>query len=317
MNMVEAVNSALTLEMERDDNVVILGEDVGTDGGVFRVSAGLLEKFGKERVIDTPLAELGIVGTAIGMSLYGLKPVAEIQFMAFIYEAIEQVYSHAARMRARSRGRFTCPLVIRAPYGVGIKGPELHSDSPEAIFCHMPGVKVVIPSNPYNAKGLLISAIRDPDPVLFLEPSRLYRSIKAEVPEEGYTIELGRADVFQEGSDLTIVSWGAMLHRASEAAEGLNAEIIDLQTIKPLDEDLILSSVKKTGRLVIVHEATGFCGVAAEIAALAADKALMHLKAPVKRVTAPDAVTPMALLEDHYMPSVELIKKAYDEVLSY
>ncbi len=237
--------------------------------------------------------------------------------MAFIYEAIEQVFSHASRIRSRSRGRFTCPLVIRTPYGIGIKGPELHAESSEAIFCHMPGLKVVVPSTPYNAKGLLASAIRDPDPVLFLEPSRLYRSIKAEVPEEEFTLPLGRAEIYQEGMDLTVVSWGTMLHRAVDASEGFNAEIIDLMTLKPMDEDTVLESVRKTGRLVIVHEATRYCGLGAEISALVAEEAMLSMKAPIVRVAGPDAVTPMAALDGHFMPDKERIRKAYEKVMEY
>jgi pyruvate dehydrogenase E1 component subunit beta len=317
INIVQAINQALSQEMERDKDVVILGEDVGRDGGVFRVTEGLLDKFGPDRVIDTPLAELGIVGAAVGMAAYGLKPVAEIQFMGFIYAALEQVFSHAARIRSRSRGRFSCPIVVRTPYGIGIKAPELHSESSEALFCHMPGVKVVVPSTPYNAKGLLISAIRDPNPVVFLEPSRLYRAVKSEVPDEAYTIPLGKADIYQEGKDFTVVAWGTMLHRAAEAAEGFDAEIIDLMTLKPLDEETILNSVKKTGRLVIVHEATRNMGLGAEVAALVAEEAIGHLKAPVLRVAGPEAVTPMARLEDNYMPHKDRIRKAYETLMEF
>jgi pyruvate dehydrogenase E1 component beta subunit len=317
LNIVQAINAALSEEMERDPDVVVLGEDVGRDGGVFRVTEGLLERFGPTRVLDTPLSELGIIGAAVGMAAYGLKPVAEIQFMGFIYSALEQVFSHAARIRSRSRGRFTCPLVIRTPYGIGIKAPELHSESSEALFCHMPGIKVVAPSTPYNAKGLLKSAVRDPDPVLFLEPARLYRAVKAEVPDAEYTVPIGRAEVFQEGGALTVVAWGAMLHRAAEAAEGFDCEIIDLLTLRPMDEETIIASVRKTGRLVIVHEATRYCGLGAEISALVAEEAIGHLRAPVLRVAGPDAVAPMALLEDDYMPGVERIKKAYAEVMRY
>lgn len=317
INIVQAINRALAEEMDRDPDVVILGEDVGKDGGVFRVTEGLLERFGPERVLDTPLSELGIVGSAVGMAAYGLKPVVEIQFMGFIYEAIEQVFSHASRVRSRSRGRFTCPMVVRTPYGIGIKAPELHSESSEALFCHMPGVKVVVPSNPYNAKGLLVSAIRDPDPVIFLEPARLYRSIKTEVNEGEYAIPLGKAEVLQKGSDVTVVSWGTALHRAAEASEGFDCEIIDLQTLKPFDEETVLKSVRKTGRLVIVQEATRNCGLGAEIAAVAAEEAMMYLKAPIMRIGGPEAVVPMAMLEDEYMPRAGRIKRAYEIVLEY
>ncbi len=317
LNLVQAINQALSQEMERDRDVIILGEDVAKDGGVFRVTQGLLEKFGPERVIDTPLAELGIIGTAVGLSAYGMKPVAEIQFMGFTYAGLEQLFSHASRVRSRSRGRFSCPMVVRTPYGIGIKPPELHSESSESLFCHMPGIKVVIPSNPYSAKGLLISAIRDPDPVVFLEASRLYRSIKSEVPEEEYTVPLGKAAIYQEGNEITVVSWGTMLHRAAEASEDFDCEIIDLQTLRPFDEEAVINSVKKTGRLVIVHEAPRILGFGAEVAALVAEEAFEYLKAPVIRVTAPDAVIPMARLEDHYMPSQERIKKAYEKVMQY
>ncbi|OGP15732.1 MAG: 2-oxoisovalerate dehydrogenase [Deltaproteobacteria bacterium GWA2_55_10] len=317
LNLVQAINQALSQEMEADRDVIILGEDVAKDGGVFRVTQGLLDKFGPERVIDTPLAELGIIGAAVGLSAYGMKPVAEIQFMGFTYAGLEQLFSHASRIRSRSRGRFSCPMVLRTPYGIGIKPPELHSESSEALFCHMPGLKVVIPSNPYSAKGLLISAIRDPDPVVFLEASRLYRSIKADVPEESYTIPLGKAAIYQEGNDITVVSWGTMLHRAAEASEDFDCEIIDLQTLRPFDEETVVNSVKKTGRLVIVHEAPRVLGFGAEVAALVAEEAFEYLKAPVVRVTAPDAVIPMARLEDHYMPSQERIKKAYEKVMQY
>lgn len=317
MNMVQALNLALFEEMERDGDVVVYGEDVGVDGGVFRVTEGLLERFGPERVVDTPLSELGIVGTAIGMAIYGLKPVVEIQFMAFVYSAMEQIFSHLTRLRSRSRGRYTCPVVIRTPYGIGIKAPELHSESSEALFCHMPGIKVVVPSTPYNAKGLLKQAIRDSDPVVFLEPSRLYRSIKTDVPEDDYTIPLGRASIYQEGRDITVVSWGTMLHRAIEASEGFDAEIIDLLTLKPFDEETVLNSVKKTGRLVIVHEATRYCGLGAEISALVVEEAIMYLKAPVLRVAGPEAVIPLAELEDYYTPSKERIRQAYQKVMEY
>ncbi len=317
VTIVKAINQALAEEMERSSDVVILGEDVGVDGGVFRVTDGLLEKFGPQRVMDTPLAELAILGTAIGMATYGLRPIAEIQFMGFTYGALEQIFSHASRIRSRSRGRFTCPLVIRTPYGIGIKAPELHSESSEVLYCHMPGLKVVVPSTPQNARGLLISAIRDDDPVLFLEPASIYRAIKAEVPAGDYAIPLGKASIMQEGSDITLVSWGAMLHKAMEASEGFDCEIIDLMTLKPFDEETILESVRKTGRLVIVHEATRNCGLGAEIAALVAEEALFSLKAPIMRVAGPEAVTPMARLEDEYIPKPERIQEALKTVMKY
>jgi pyruvate dehydrogenase E1 component beta subunit len=317
LNMVQAVNLALKEEMQRDEDVVILGEDVGKDGGVFRVTEGLLELFGEERVIDTPLAESSIVGAAIGMAVYGLKPIAEIQFMGFIYPAIDQIFSHASRIRNRSRGRFTCPMVIRTPYGAGIKAPDLHSESSEALFCHMHGIKVVVPSSPYNAKGLLISSIRDPDPVIFLESTRLYRLIKEDVPEGEYTIPIGKARIVQEGKDATVIAWGSMLHRALQAAEGFDAEVIDLMTLNPFDEETILKSVKKTGRVVIVHEAPKTGGFGAELSATIAEDAILYLKSPIIRVTGYDVVMPLPKLEDYYMPTVDRIRKGIEEAMKY
>lgn len=317
LNMVQAINLALKEEMEQDDRIVILGEDIGMDGGVFRITEGLWEKFGPERVMDTPLAESGIVGAAIGMAIYGLKPVAEIQFMGFIYPAIDQIFSHAARIRSRSRGRFTCPMVVRTPYGAGIKAPDLHSESTEALFCHMPGIKVVVPSTPYNAKGLLISAIRDPDPVIFLESTRLYRLIKEEVPEGDYTVPLGKARIAQEGKDMTVIAWGSMLHRVLQAVEGFDAEVIDLMTLSPFDEEAVYESVKKTGRVVIVQEAPKTCGFGAELSASIAEDVMLHLRAPVIRVAGYDTVMPLPKLEDHYMPTAERIRKALNEVMKY
>ena len=317
LNMVQAINLALREEMQRDSSVVILGEDVGRDGGVFRVTEGLLELFGDERIIDTPLAESVIVGAAIGMAAYGLKPVAEIQFMGFIYPTIDQIFSHASRIRNRTRGRFTCPMVVRTPYGAGIKAPDLHSESTEALFCHMPGVKVVVPSSPYNAKGLLISSIRDPDPVIFLESTRLYRLIKEDVPEGEYTVPLDKARIVQEGKDVTVIAWGSMLHRALQAVEGFDAEVIDLMTLSPFDEETIFRSVKKTGRVIIVHEAPKTYGFGAELSATIAEDAMLYLKAPIIRVTGYDVVTPLPKLEDYYMPTVERIRKGIEEVMKY
>ena len=317
LNMVQAINLALKEEMERDDSVIIMGEDVGRDGGVFRVTEGLYEKFGAERVMDTPLSESGIVGTAIGMAAYGLRPVAEIQFMGFIYPALDQIFSHAARLRSRSRGRYTCPLVVRTPYGAGIRAPEIHSESTEALFCHMPGIKVVVPSTPTTAKGLLKSAIRDPDPVVFLESTRVYRQIKEDVSGEEYTIPLGKARVAKEGKDVTLVAWGSMLHRCLKAAEGTDAEVIDLMTLSPFDEETLYVSVKKTGRAVVVHEAPKTCGVGAEISASIAEEAMLYLKAPIMRVTGYDAVIPLPKLEDYYMPTVDRIKRSVEEVMKY
>ena len=317
MNMVQAINLALREEMERDDSVVMLGEDIGKDGGVFRITDGMIEKFGPERIVDTPLAESCIIGAAIGMAAYGLKPVAEIQFMGFIYPSMDQIFSHASRIRSRSRGRFTCPMVIRTPYGAGIKAPELHSESTEAMFCHMPGIKVVVPSTPSNAKGLLIASIRDSDPVVFLESTRLYRLIKEDVPEGDYTLELGKARIAREGNDMTVVAWGSMLHRVLLAVEGFDAEVIDLMTLSPFDEETLYKSVKKTGRVVIVHEAAKTCGFGAELSASIAEHAVLHLKAPVLRVAGYDAVLPLSKLEDYYVPNVHRIQKALEEVMKY
>lgn len=317
LNMVQAINLALKEEMQRDNSIVILGEDVGRDGGVFRTTEGLYDKFGAERVIDTPLSESGIIGATIGMVAYGLRPVAEIQFMGFIYAAIDQIFSHAARIRYRSRGRFTCPIVIRTPYGAGVKALELHSESTEAFFCHMPGIKVVVPSTPYHAKGLLISSIRDPDPVIFLEAMRLYRLIKEDIPEGEYTLPLGKARIVQEGNDVTIISWGSMLHRTLQAVEGYDAEVIDLMTLSPFDEETVFNSVKKTGRVVIVHEAPKTSGFGAELSASIAEEAILYLKAPIIRATGYDVVIPLPKLEDYYLPFVERIRSALEETLKY
>lgn len=317
LNMVQAINQALAGEMARDDRVVLLGEDVGRDGGVFRVTEGLQERFGPERVLDTPLCESAIMGAAIGMAAYGLRPVPEIQFMGFTYSAFEQLFAHAARLRSRSRGRFSCPLVVRTPYGGGIKAPELHEESTEAIFCHIPGLKVVVPSGPYSAKGLLLAALRDPDPVLFLEPTRLYRMVKEEVPEGDYQLELGKARVARKGSAVTVVAWGSMLERVLKAVDGYDAEVVDLLTLNPLDLETLLASVRKTGRAVIVHEAIKTCGLGAEIAATLAEEAMLHLRAPILRVTAPDVPVPLAKLIDQYLPVPDKIRAALDEVLKY
>lgn len=317
LNMVQSLNLALREEMKRDPNVVCLGEDIGLDGGVFRVTEGLISEFGKDRVIDTPLSESAIVGTAIGMAVYGLRPVAEIQFMGFIYGAIEQIFSHASRIRNRSRGRFTCPIVIRTPYGAGIKAPELHSESTEAVFCHMPGIKVVVPSGPYDAKGLLIASIREPDPVIFLESTRIYRSIKEDVPEGEYVVPIGKANIVKEGGSLTAISWGYMLHRLVEAVEGLDVEVIDLRTLSPFDEETILESVKKTGKALIVHEAPLTVGFGAELSAFLAEDAMLYLSAPIKRVTGYDVVMPLPKLEEYYMPSVKRIRDSVEELLRY
>ena len=322
LNIVQAINDALKTEMRRDPTVLVLGEDVGVNGGVFRVTENLYKEFGPDRSIDTPLSEAGIVGTAIGMALNGLKPVAEIQFDGFMAPAFDQIISHAARIRWRSRGRFHVPLVIRAPYGGGIRGPEHHSESPEAYYAHTPGLKVVIPSNPYDAKGLLIAAIRDPDPVIYLEPKRLYRAFRAEVPEEDYIVPIGKARIAREGSDVTLIAWGAMIPIALQAAEKMAAqnvsvEVIDLRTLVPLDIETVIESVKKTGRVVIVHEAPRTCGFGSELAALVNDKAFEYLEAPIVRVTGPDTVIPQARLEDYYLPDVGRCLRSIERVLSY
>ena len=322
LTMVQAINLALKQEMEKDNRVLVLGEDVGKDGGVFRVTEGLFDRFGPQRVIDTPLSESGIVGTAIGLAVYGLRPVAEIQFDGFIYPAFDQIISHAARIRTRSRGRFTCPLVIRAPYSGGIHAPEHHSESMEAIYAHTPGLKVVIPSTPYDAKGLIIASIRDPDPVIFLEPKKVYRAIKQEVPEEEYVIPLEKANVVRQGNDVTLISWGAMMKTTLEAAdiiqkEGVSTEVIDVRSLSPLDADTIIASAKKTGRVVVAQEAPRTCGFASEIAALINEKALLSLEAPVKRVTGFDTVMPLYKLENLYIPDVHRILKAVESVVKF
>ena len=322
LNMVEAINLALREEMERNSRVVILGEDVGKEGGVFRVTDGLQAKFGVDRVIDTPLAEAGIVGVALGMAVNGLIPIAEIQFEGFLYPCLDQINNHIARIRNRSRGRFACPLVIRTPYGGGIHAPEHHSDSPEAILAHMPGIKVVIPSTPYEAKGLLLSCIRDPDPVIFMEPKRIYRAIREEVPEVDYTLPLGKARMVQEGKDVTVIAWGAMVREALRAGEQLKAdkidmEIIDLRTISPMDVEAIVSSVRKTGRCVIVHEAPKTCGVGAEIIALINEKAFLSLQAPVERVTGFDIPVPLPKSEHYYLINPKRIAMAVKKVMNF
>jgi len=322
LNMVEALNLALREELERDSRVIIFGEDVGKEGGVFRVTDGLQKKFGPDRVIDTPLAELAIAATAVGMAVYGLRPIGEIQFEGFLYPCLDQINNHIGRMRNRSRGRFTCPLVIRTPYGGGIHAPEHHSDSPEAILAHIPGIKVVIPSTPYEAKGLLLSSIRDPDPVIFMEPKRIYRAIREEVPEGDYTIPLGKARLVQEGRDVTIIAYGAMLREALNAAEQLKGdkidpEIIDLRTISPMDVETIVASIKKTGRGVVVHEAPKTCGLAAEIIALINEKAFLSLQAPIERVTGFDIPVPLMKTEHYDLPNPKRIVMAVKKVMSF
>lgn len=322
MTMVQAINRTLAQEMERDDRIIILGEDVGRDGGVFRATDGLFDAFGPERVIDTPLAESAIIGASIGMTALGLRPVPEIQFMGFIYPAFDQIISHVARLRNRTRGRFTVPLTIRTPYGAGIKALEHHSESTEALFCQIPGLTVVVPSSPYDAKGLLAASIRSEDPVIFLEPTKLYRAEKQEVPEDPYELPLRRAAVVREGKDLTVVAWGAMIpvaRKAAEAAaaEGIEIEIIDLRTLCPMDRDTIVASVKRTGRAMVVHEAPKTCGLGAEIAATIGERALLSLNGPVLRVTGHDITVPLPKSEDHYYPGPERVLRAVRQLMEY
>jgi pyruvate dehydrogenase E1 component beta subunit len=322
LSMIEAINATLHELMAKDDRIVVMGEDVGVDGGVFRATVGLIEKFGEERVIDTPLAESAIIGTAIGMAIYGMRPVAEIQFEGFMFKAFDHVYSHASRMRKRSQGLYGVPMVIRAPYGAGVRALEHHSDAPEAIFAHVPGMKVVIPSTPSDAKGLLTSAIEDPDTVVFLEPKRLYRLFKEEVPEGEYRIPLGKARVVRPGNDVTVVTYGGMVSVCEKAAqhvsgEGVDAEVLDLRTVWPFDIDAIVGSVTKTGRLVIVHEAPKSFGVGAEIAALVAERCLLSLLAPIRRVTGYDVVPPLARLEEYNYPDPDRVVRAIHDTMQF
>ncbi|MGB8285609.1 MAG: alpha-ketoacid dehydrogenase subunit beta [Candidatus Aquirickettsiella gammari] len=323
ITLIEAITQALRYEMSADKEVVLLGEDIGRNGGVFRATVGLFEKFGADRVLDTPLAESMIAGLAIGMATQGLKPVAEFQFMGFSYPALDQIINHAARLRNRTRGRLHCPLVFRMPYGAGIHAPEHHSESTEAIFAHIPGLRVVIPSSPARAYGLLLAAIRNPDPVIFLEPTRLYRLNKQKVEDTGVALPLDQCFVLREGSDITLISWGAMLHETLLAADrllkekGLSAEVIDVATIKPLELNTILTSVEKTGRCVIIHEAARYCGVGAEIAAQLSEKAFLFLQAPIQRVTGYDVTVPYAQLEKQYLPSVTRINNVIEQTLEF
>jgi pyruvate dehydrogenase E1 component beta subunit len=322
MNMVEALNQALDQALKRDKSVILLGEDIGKDGGVFRVTDGLQKKYGNERVIDTPLAESGIVGTSIGLAINGMRPIAEIQFDGFIPPAWDQLVSHASRIRNRSRGRYTCPMIVRAPYGGGIRALEHHAESMEAVYAHTQGMTVVIPSNPHNAKGLMLAATKYPDPILFLEPKKVYRAIKMNVPDEPYEIPIGKAGIAKEGTDVTLISWGSMMKETLETADKLaekniNAEVIDVRTIQPLDEETIIASVKKTGRAIIVHEAPRSGGWGAEIAARIQEHCLLELKAPVQRVTGFDVPFPYFQLEFDYLPSVERILAAVDETMRF
>jgi pyruvate dehydrogenase E1 component beta subunit len=318
LTLVQAVRDGLKSEMQRDGDVLVLGEDVGKNGGVFRATEGLYDEFGEDRVIDTPLAESGIVGTSIGLAAYGLRPVPEIQFSGFMYPAFDQIVSHAARLRNRSRGQFTCPMVVRSPYGGGIRAPEHHSESKEAFYVHEAGLKVVIPSTPYDTKGLLAASIRDPDPVIFLEPKLIYRAFREDVPEEPYTVELGEAAIRRQGSDVSVFTWGAMTRPTLEAAEsvaedGIDCEVVDMRTLSPMDTETLLESFKKTGRAVIVHEAPKTGGLAGEITATIQEEALYHQEAPINRVTGFDVPYPLYAREDYYLPENTRIEDAIRE----
>ncbi|MGD6957621.1 alpha-ketoacid dehydrogenase subunit beta [Rossellomorea aquimaris] len=322
LTMVQAITDAMRVMLQESEDVLLMGEDIGTNGGVFRATDGLQQEFGEDRVLDTPLSEAGFIGAAIGMGLNGYRPVAEVQFLGFIYPAYEQIMTHASRIRARTLGNFTCPLVIRAPYGAGVRAPEIHSDSTEALFTHMPGIKVVCPATPYDAKGLLIAAIEDPDPVLFLEPMRCYRSSREEVPEEKYTVEIGKGKVVTEGEDVTIIAWGAMVKVAEDAAKeaadkGISCEVLDLRTLYPLDKDLISSSVQKTGRTVVVHEAHATGGVGNDVLAIINDKSFLYQKAPTERVTGFDTPVPYFGFEDFYLPDSKRVLAAVEKVARY
>ena len=319
LTLVQAINLALIQEMEKDERVLLLGEDIGLNGGVFRATEGLFQRFGGDRVVDSPLAESGIIGTAIGLAMGGLRPIPDIQFEGFMGPAFDQLTNQCARTNTRTRGGLTCPLVLRVPVGGGIHAPELHSDSPEAIYTHTPGLKIVMPSSPYDAKGLLISAIRDPDPVVFFEPKRIYRAFREEVPEDEYTVPIGKARMVCEGDELTMVTWGASVIQCMNAIEasGRSIELIDLRTIQPFDMDAVAASVQKTGRCVIVHEAPKTCGLGAEIATGIMEHCFLHLEAPVQRVCGFDTIMPYYKLELEYLPDAERIGKAITETMAY
>jgi pyruvate dehydrogenase E1 component beta subunit len=321
LNLVEAINFTLAQEMEADKSIIVLGEDVGLNGGVFRVTDGLQKRFGADRVVDTPLSESGIIGTSIGLAWAGMRPVPEIQFEGFLGPAYDQIVNQAARCRTRTRGAFTCPITVRVPIGGGIHAPELHSDSPEAIYVHTPGLKVVMPSRPYDAKGLLASSIRDPDPVIFFEPKRVYHAFREEVPEEPYTIPLGSAKVLNPGSDITVIAWGAMVFQCLAAMdrlpENISVELIDLRSLYPIDIPTITESVKKTGRAVIVHEAPKTAGLGAEISSLIQEHCFLYLHAPVQRVSGFDTVMPFYKLELEYLPDAGRISHAIRDCVAY
>ena len=322
MTLIQAINDGMRVLLEEDEATLVLGEDVGKNGGVFRATEGLQEKFGVDRVIDTPLSESGIIGTSIGLAVNGFRPIAEIQFLGFIYPAYEQIMTHASRIRMRSMSRFTVPMVIRAPYGAGIRAPEIHSDSTEILFTHMPGIKVVCPSSPYDAKGLLIAAMEDPDPVLVLEPMKNYRSVREDVPVNKYKVEIGKAKVVQEGADVTLIAWGAMVSIAQKAAElagkkGIHCEIIDLRTLYPLDREAIAKSVQKTTRAVIIHEAHPTGGLGNDIVSIINDTSFLYLRAPVERITGFDVPVPFFTLEEHYLPTPARVMEGIDKVIHF
>lgn len=322
MTMIQAINDGMRLMLEEDDRTIILGEDIGKNGGVFRATEGLQEKFGAERVVDTPLSEAGIIGTSIGLAVNGFRPIAEIQFLGFIYPAYEQIMTHVSRLRMRSMSHFTVPMVIRAPYGAGIRAPEIHSDSTEILFTHMPGIKVVCPSNPYDAKGLLIAAMEDPDPVLVLETMKNYRSKREEIPVGKYTVEIGKGKIVRDGTDVTIIAWGAMISIAEKAAEkaekkGISCEIIDLRTLYPIDRDIIAQSVQKTTRAVIIHEAHNTGGLGNDLVSIINDTSFLYLRAPIERITGFDVPVPFFTLEEHYLPTPARVIEGIEKVVHF
>ncbi|KKB41147.1 alpha-ketoacid dehydrogenase subunit beta [Bacillus thermotolerans] len=322
LTIVQAVNDGMRTLLEADDRIMLLGEDIGKNGGVFRATEGLQEVFGADRVVDTPLSEAGIIGASVGLAVNGFKPIAEIQFLGFIYPAYEQVMTHVSRLRMRTMGRYTVPMVIRAPYGAGVRAPEIHSDSVEALFTHMPGIKVVCPSTPYDAKGLLIAAAEDPDPVLMLEPMRSYRAKREEVPSGRYTVEIGKGKRVKEGTDITLIAWGAMMpvvEKAAEQAEksGISCDVIDLRTLYPLDRDLIAESVQKTGRAVIVHEAHFTGGLGNDIVSVINDTSFLYLRAPIERVTGFDVPVPFFALEEHFLPTPARVVQAIEKAVHF
>jgi 2-oxoisovalerate dehydrogenase E1 component beta subunit len=322
LTLIQAINDGLRTMLKEDERVILLGEDIGRNGGVFRATDGLQEQFGEERVMDTPLSEAGIIGTSVGIAVNGFKPVAEIQFLGFIYPAYEQIMTHVSRIRMRTMGSYTVPMVIRAPYGAGIRSPEVHSDSVEALFTHMPGIKVVCPSSAYDAKGLLIAAIEDPDPVLFLESMRIYRANREEVPEGKYIVEIGKGKKLKEGNDVTVIAWGAMVSVAMKAVEqaemqGITCDVIDLRTLYPIDKDILSESVQKTGRAVIVHEAHETGGVGNDIVSIINDTSFLYMKSPIERVTGFDVPVPFFALEEHYLPTPQRVLKAIEKVVHF